>query len=218
MEILKKTNYNLNELVESEVTTSTLSDIGNMNRNPISVIYQSGYLTIKGYDKRFKQYRLGFPNREVEEGFTQYLSKSFTKMDSVSAFDIKNFVLELEAGKVESFMRRMEALFADNDYRVQGNQELYFQNVLYVFFKLLGFYVEVERPTSDGRMDLIVKTADYIFIFEFKLDKSVDEALRQIEDKGYAQPYAADPRRLYKIGVNFNSDRRCIGEWKVVER
>ena len=218
MELLKKTNYNLNELVENEVTTSTLSDIGNMDRNPISVIYQSGYLTIKGYDKRFKQYRLGFPNREVEEGFTQYLSKSFTKMDSVSAFDIKNFVLELEAGKVESFMHRLEALFADNDYRVQGNQELYFQNVLYVFFKLMGFFVEVERATSDGRMDLIVKTADYIYIFEFKLDKSADEALQQIEDKGYALPYAADPRRLYKIGVNFSSDRRCIEEWKVVER
>ncbi len=218
MELLKKTNYNLNELVENEVTTSTLSDIGNMDRNPISVIYQSGYLTIKGYDKRFKQYRLGFPNREVEEGFTQYLSKSFTKMDSVSAFDIKNFVLELEAGKVESFMHRLEALFADNDYRVQGNQELYFQNVLYVFFKLMGFFVEVERATSDGRMDLIVKTDDYIYIFEFKLDKSADEALQQIEDKGYALPYAADPRRLYKIGVNFSSDRRCIEEWKVVER
>ena len=218
MELLKKTNYNLNELVENEVTTSTLSDIGNMDRNPISVIYQSGYLTIKGYDKRFKQYRLGFPNREVEEGFTQYLSKSFTKMDSVSAFDIKNFVLELEAGKVESFMHRLEALFADNDYRVQGNQELYFQNVLYVFFKLMGFFVEVERATSDGRMDLIVKTSDYIYIFEFKLDKSADEALQQIEDKGYALPYAADPRRLYKIGVNFSSDRRCIEEWKVVER
>ncbi len=218
MELLKKTNYNLNELVVNEVTTSTLSDIGNMDRNPISVIYQSGYLTIKGYDKRFKQYRLGFPNREVEEGFTQYLSKSFTKMDSVSAFDIKNFVLELEAGKVESFMHRLEALFADNDYRVQGNQELYFQNVLYVFFKLMGFFVEVERATSDGRMDLIVKTDDYIYIFEFKLDKSADEALQQIEDKGYALPYAADPRRLYKIGVNFSSDRRCIEEWKVVER
>ncbi|MBR4601646.1 MAG: PD-(D/E)XK nuclease domain-containing protein, partial [Prevotella sp.] len=88
---------------------------------------------------------------------------------------------------------------------------------LYVFFKLLGFYVEVERPTSDGRMDMIVKTADYIFIFEFKLDKTADETLQQIEDKGYALPYAADPRRLYKIGVNFSSERRCIGEWKMVE-
>ena len=217
VELLKKSNYNLNELVESEVTTSTLSDIGNMDRNPISVIYQSGYLTIKGYDKRFESYLLGFPNREVEKGFTRYLSKSFTKMDNTNAFDIKNFVLELEAGKVESFMRRLETLFADNDYRVQGNQELYFQNVLYVFFKLLGFYVEVERPTSDGRMDMIVKTDDYIYIFEFKLDKSADEALQQIEDKGYALPYATDQRRLYKIGVNFSSERRCIGDWKIVE-
>ena len=171
-----------------------------------------------GCDKRFESYHLGFPNREVEKGFVKYLSRSYSRLGIDNSFSIDNFVLELEAGKVESFMRRLEALFADNDYRVQGNQELYFQNVLYVFFKLMGFFVEVERPTSDGRMDLIVKTADYIYIFEFKLDKSADEALQQIEDKGYALPYAADPRRLYKIGVNFNSDRRCIEEWKVVER
>ena len=88
---------------------------------------------------------------------------------------------------------------------------------MYVFFKLLGFYVEVERPTSDGRMDLIVKTADYVYIFEFKLDKSADKALQQIEEKGYALPYAADPRRLFKIGVNFSSEQRRIEEWKVVE-
>ncbi|MBR3398443.1 MAG: PD-(D/E)XK nuclease domain-containing protein, partial [Prevotella sp.] len=155
--------------------------------------------------------------QEVEEGFVNYLSRSFSRINIDDTFDIDKFVEELEAGKVESFMRRMESLFADNDYRVQGNQELYFQNVLYVFFKLLGFYVEVERPTSDGRMDMIVKTADYIFIFEFKLDKTADETLQQIEDKGYALPYAADPRRLYKIGVNFSSERRCIGEWKMVE-
>ena len=217
VDLLKKTRYNLNELMDEEVTTSTMNDIGNMDRNPISVIYQSGYLTIKGYDKRFKKYLLGFPNREVEEGFTLYLSKSFTKMDNTNAFDIKIFVIELEAGKVEPFMHRLEALFADNDYRVQGNQELYFQNVMYVFFKLLGFYVEVERPTSDGRMDLIVKTADYVYIFEFKLDKSADKALQQIEEKGYALPYAADPRRLFKIGVNFSSEQRRIEEWKVVE-
>ena len=217
VEILKKTNYNLNNITRERVTGDVLGNISDMYVNPIPVIYQSGYLTIKGYDKRFESYHLGFPNREVEKGFVKYLSRSYSRLGIDNSFSIDNFVLELEAGKVESFMRRLEALFADNDYRVQGNQELYFQNVLYVFFKLLGFYVEVERPTSDGRMDMIVKTADYIFIFEFKLDKSADEALQQIEDKGYALPYAADPRRLYKIGVNFSSERRCIGEWKIVE-
>ena len=217
VEILKKTNYNLNNITRERVTGDVLGNISDMYVNPIPVIYQSGYLTIKGYDKRFESYHLGFPNREVEKGFVKYLSRSYSRLGIDNSFSIDNFVLELEAGKVESFMRRLEALFADNDYRVQGNQELYFQNVLYVFFKLLGFYVEVERPTSDGRMDLIVKTDDYIYIFEFKLDKSADEALQQIEDKGYALPYAADPRRLYKIGVNFLSERRCIGEWKITE-
>ena len=218
VEILKKSSYNLNRLSKEKVTADVLGDISNMEVNPVPVIYQSGYLTIKDYDKRFKKYVLGFPNQEVEEGFVNYLSRSFSRINIDDTFDIDKFVEELEAGKVESFMRRMESLFADNDYRVQGNQELYFQNVLYVFFKLLGFYVEVERPTSDGRMDLIVKTDDYIYIFEFKLDKSADEALQQIEDKGYAQPYAADPRRLFKIGVNFSSERRCISEWKIVEK
>ena len=217
VEILKKSSYNLNRLSKEKVTADVLGDISNMEVTPVPVIYQSGYLTIKDYDKRFKKYVLGFPNQEVEEGFVNYLSRSFSRINIDDTFDIDKFVEELEAGKVESFMRRMESLFADNDYRVQGNQELYFQNVLYVFFKLLGFYVEVERPTSDGRMDMIVKTADYIFIFEFKLDKTADETLQQIEDKGYALPYAADPRRLYKIGVNFSSERRCIGEWKMVE-
>ena len=188
-----------------------------MDVNPVPVIYQSGYLTIKGYDKRFKNYLLGFPNKEVEEGFVNYLSRSFSRLSIDDTFDIKKFVLELEAGLIEPFMHRLEALFADNDYRVQGNQELYFQNVMYVFFKLLGFYVEVERPTSDGRMDLIVKTGDYIYVFEFKIDKSVDEALQQIEDKGYALPFATDPRKLYKIGVNFTSEHRCIEAWKIVE-
>ncbi len=217
VEILKKSNYNLNRLSKEKVTADVLGDISNMEVNPVPVIYQSGYLTIKDYDKRFDNYILGFPNREVELGFVRYLSRSYSHLGIDNTFAIDQFVEELEAGQVEPFMNRLKALFADNDYRVQGNQELYFQNVMYVFFKLMGFFVEVERPTSDGRMDLIVKTADYIYIFEFKLDKSVEEALQQIEDKGYALPYSADPRRLYKIGVNFNSERRCIGEWKVVE-
>ena len=217
VEILKKSRYNLNRLSKEEVTADVLGDISNMDVNPVPVIYQSGYITIKGYDKRFKNYLLGFPNKEVEEGFVNYLSRSFSRLSIDDTFDIKKFVLELEAGQIEPFMHRMEALFADNDYRVQGNQELYFQNVMYVFFKLLGFFVEVERPTSDGRMDLIVKTDDYIYVFEFKIDKSADEALQQIEDKGYALPFATDPRKRYKIGVNFTSKHRRIEQWKIKE-
>ena len=88
--------------------------------------------------------------------------------------------------------------------------------MLFLFFRLLGLYVEVEHATSDGRTDMVVRTADYIYIFEFKLDKSADEALSQIETRGYALSYAADPRRLFKIGVNFSTQKRCVEEWKVI--
>ena len=110
-------------------------------------------------------------------------------------------------------MTRLSAMMADTDYRIVGKAELYFQNFLYVFFRLLGIYVEVERATSDGRTDMIVLTRDYIYIFEFKLDQSAEAALQQIDDKGYAKPFAADTRTLYKIGVNFSSEKRCVDGW-----
>jgi hypothetical protein len=84
-----------------------------------------------------------------------------------------------------------------------------------VFFTLLGLYVEVERHTTNGRMDILVQTKDYIYIFELKIDQSADAALKQIEEKGYAKPFAADPRKLFKIGLNFSTEKRCIDDWRV---
>ena len=98
-----------------------------------------------------------------------------------------------------------------------GNLELYFQNTLYVFFRLLGFYVEVERHATDGRMDILIQTPQYIYILELKLDKTADEALRQIEAKGYARPFAGDSRQLFKIGINFSTATRRIDDWKIAE-
>ena len=111
-------------------------------------------------------------------------------------------------------MDLLQEFFSDNDYRVAGKKELYLQNVLYVVFNMIGFYVHVERCIS--RMDMILQTPDYIYVIEFKIDKSADEALQQIEDKGYARPFASDSRRLIKIGVNFSNKTRGIQEWKIV--
>lgn len=171
-----------------------------MENSPIALLYQSGYLTIKGYDERFGTYMLGFPNREVEEGFTRYLVPYYTplKKEQTVTF-VKGFVKDVEEGEPEKFMSRLEALFANGNYQIAGDAELYFSNALYVVFQLMGFYVEVERATSDGRMDMIVKTSDYIYILEFKLDKTADEALQQINDKEYAKPFEHDSRHIYKI-------------------
>ena len=144
-------------MTREELYEDTLNSIDIMDENPLPLLYQSGYLTIKGYDTEFKTYQLGFPNREVEEGFVKYLVPFYSpnKSEKSNVF-IRNFVKDLRSGSAESFMHRMETFFAGGDYQVAGKAELYFQNVLYVLFKLLGFYVEVERHTTDGRMDILV--------------------------------------------------------------
>lgn len=214
--LLKHSDYQLENITEERVTADMLSAVDSMNRNPIPIIYQSGYLTIKEYDERFKSYRLGFPNQEVENGFVKYLMPFYTPVrKQETEFVITNFIMDVERGKVDSFMQRLQSMFADTDYKVTGKMELYFQNAMYVVFKMMGFYVEVERTTSNGRIDVVIKTKGYIYILELKLDGSTDEALKQIEERGYALPFAKDPRKLYKIGVNFSSQTRGIEEWKV---
>ena len=213
---LQKTNYRLDEMTEEKLSADTLNSIDIMDENPLPLLYQSGYLTIKDYDSRFKTYRLGFPNREVREGFVKYLVPYYApKNENNSLFSIEMFVEEVERGDAEGFMRRMEAFFSNGDYALMGDKELYFHNAVYVFFALLGLYVEVERHTTNGRMDILVQTKDYIYIFELKIDQSADLALKQIEEKGYAKPFAADPRKLFKIGVNFSTKKRCIDDWRV---
>ena len=218
VQLLQRENFYLPDLTQQQVSADMLNSIDAMDRNPIPVIYQSGYLTIKDYDEEFKVYTLGFPNEEVEEGFANYLLPYYAHTGSEGApMYVRNFVLALRNGKPEEFMKRMQVLFADTDYKIVGKAELYFQNAFYIVTKLLGFYTEVERTISDDRIDMIVKTKDYIYIFEFKYDQSADTALQQIEDKGYAKPFATDGRKIVKIGVNFSREHRCIDEWKIKE-
>ena len=213
---LPKTNYRLDEMTEEKLSADTLNSIDIMDENPLPLLYQSGYLTIKSYDEEFRTFQLGFPNREVRDGFVKYLVPFYMpKKNDKTTFDISNFVREVRTGDAEGFMRRMEAFFASGDYALMGDKELYFHNAMYVFFALLGLYVEVERHTTNGRMDILVRTKDYIYIFELKIDQSADAAMKQIEEKGYAKPFAADPRKQFKIGLYFSTEKRCIDDWRV---
>ena len=213
---LKKTCYPLENMTTEEVSTDTLNSIDIMDQNPLPLLYQSGYLTLKSYDKEFDLYTLGFPNREVEQGFIKYLLPFYTpKTDQKSKFAVSQFVKDVRSGDAEGFMYRLQDFFAGGDYQVVGNTEKYFQNTLYVFFRLLGFYVNVERHTSNGRMDVLIQTPDYIYILELKVNQTAAAALQQIEEKGYALPFASDPRRLFKIGINFSTDTKLIDDWKI---
>mgnify|MGYP004527379329 FL=1 len=215
VDLLKMHNYRLLDITREKVSGDVINSIDSMSTNPIPVIYQSGYLTIKGYDERFKKYRLGFPNKEVEEGFLNFLLPLYTSAGNNSPFMVDEFVQDVESGNPERFMQRMKAFFADTSYQVVGDAELYFQNAMYLVFKIMGFYTQVERPTSDGRIDAIIQTPDYIYIIECKLDRTADEALRQINDSNYAAPFAMDKRLIYKIGVNFSSQTRGVEQWVI---
>jgi len=219
VEVLKRNNYDLEQLTRENVTADLLGSLDAIDTTPIPLLYQSGYLTIKSYNARFRTYQLGFPNEEVERGFNLFLFPYYVPLrKEKTGLFVMNFVQEIEAGEPLKFMARLESLFANQDYQIAGDAELYFHNAVSLIFQMLGFYTETERHTSDGRMDMVVQTADYIYLFEFKLDKSVEEALAQIEKREYALSFVHDPRKLFKIGVNFSSETRRIQNWKAVER
>ena len=214
--LLKHSNYRLDRITEEQVSGDLLNSIDSMSRNPIPVIYQSGYLTIKGYDDRFGIYRLGFPNKEVETGFIKYLVPFYTPIEEEkTGFLITNFIMDIERGEPDSFMQRLQSMFADTDYKIVGKMELYFQNAMYLVFKMMGFYTDVERTTSNGRIDVVLQTKDYIYVMEFKLNGTAEEALQQINDKRYALPFEADRRKVFKIGVNFSAKTRNIEKWLI---
>ena len=213
---LKKTCYPLENMTTEELSTDTLNSIDIMDENPLPLLYQSGYLTLKSYDEEFDSYILGFPNREVEQGFIKYLLPFYTpKTDQKSRFAVSQFVKDVRSGDAEGFMHRLQDFFANGDYQVVGDTEKYFQNTLYVFFRLLGFYVDVERHTSNSRMDVLIQTPDYIYILELKVNQTAAVALQQIEEKGYALPFASDHRQLFKIGINFSTDSKLIDDWEI---
>ena len=214
VELLKCNHYNLQRLTHELAMSDSLNGIDNMD--PIPLLYQSGYLTIKDYDNRFNTYTLGFPNREVEEGFIRFIMPYYTGLHkSDSAFEIVHFVTEVEKGDVDGFMRRLQSFFEDTPYELVRDLELHYQNVLFIIFKLLGFYTQAEYHTSEGRIDLTVKTNHYIYVMEFKLEGSAEEALQQINDKHYALPFKIESKKIIKIGVNFSNQSRNIEKWMV---
>ena len=213
---LQRGQFNLEGLTLEGVPAFVLGGVNADDSDPVPVLYQSGYLTIQSYDNQTREYTLKYPNQEVERGFMQGLANIFVPSARYnSPFAVRKFAEDFKKGDTESLMKRFEAFFADADYEIVGDAELYFQNTMYVMCKLMGQYTQVERHTSNGRMDIVVQTDKYVYIMELKMDASADEALQQIEDKGYAKPFAADPRKLFRIGVGFSSETRRIKEWKM---
>ena len=219
---LKEDNFDPRKFSTNELSgkATFLQDYRDDNPNPIPLFYQTGYLTIKKYDPKYGKYYLGYPNDEVRYSFLDCLIPYFTKSTrDESSLCVDEFCEDVQNGDIDSFMTRFHSLFANLPYSKTDDAviEQNFQNIIYIVFILMGQFVGVEQQSSLGRADCIVQADNYIYLFEFKRDKSADEALYQIEEKKYAEPFASDKRKLFKIGVNFESKEKNITEWKVVE-
>ena len=214
--LLQRYHYDLWYLDKEETTSDVLDSIDSLSKNPIPVIYQSGYLTIKSYDNEFREYTLSFPNEEVKYGFLNFAAPFYTPVSSTdTSFYIGKFVRELRSGDIEAFLNRLTCFFADFPYELNVKTERHYQVVFYLVFKLMGQFTQAEVRTAKGRADAVVKTADYIYVFEFKLNGTAKEALKQIDEKGYLLPYTADGRRVVKVGVAFDAEKRNLGEWLI---
>ena len=184
----------------------------------IPLLYQSGYLTIKKYNPILQSFQLDYPNKEVRLGMVKSLAPNYLSpiQESNNGF-VFDFLEQLYDGTMDGALQKMQAYLASISNRLSNKNEKDFQTVFYLIFNLLGGYIRVEEDSAIGRADAVLHMPDIIYVMELKYDKTADEALQQIDDKGYLIPYSADGKRLVKVGINYDSDKRTIGEWKIVE-
>ena len=217
--VMKQTSFDVTTLSDNVVVPAAkLNGMQDIVNKPVSLFFQTGYLTIKEYDSEYNEYRLGFPNDEVKNGFLNFIYSYYVPVNPADdSTTTSQLAKALKAGDPYTFMRTLEALFANTTYQIQGDSEKNFQYAMYIIMELLGEYVQAERSTSNGRIDLLLQTRDFIYIVELNIDNTADAALQQIEERGYAKPFVNDPRKIFKIGVSFSTADRHIEDWKVVE-
>jgi hypothetical protein len=193
-----------------------------MQTGPMPLLYQAGYVTIKGYDRDASLYTLGIPNSEVRIGLLQNLIPLYVDVDSADVDSTAaGASAALRRGDVEQAMQLFQSILASIPY-MRGDKavladaektEAYYHTLFYFFFRMLRSDVNAEVRSAKGACDITIKTRKYIYIVEIKIDASAEIALKQIEEKGYATPYLADGREIVKLGINFSTETRTVSDW-----
>lgn len=182
----------------------------------LPILFQTGYLTIKQKGE-FGLYRLGYPNREVESSMMMYLMGNLSHSEpALTTPMVVHLYRAFNANDIERVITLIKSVFKNIPSHIFLKEaEAYYHSLIYLVFFYLGQYTESEVNTNDGRLDCVVKTPDYIYILEFKLDQSAEKAMQQIKEKGYADKYAADPQSKVLLGINFSSEQKSIDGWLV---
>jgi hypothetical protein len=222
---LRNQNYDIRKFDDDVIiAANSIMDYRVENQNLIPLLYQSGYLTIKEYRQDRDAFVLGFPNEEVKYGFLNELLPAFVRTPITTGnFSVIEFLQQIETDDIEGFMTSLKAFFAAIPYDAieqKHRDEQYYQHIFYLLFTLMGQFVETEVKNNKGRADAVVKTADSIYIFEFKINEegrsgatTAEDAIKQINSKDYAIPYTTDHRKTVKVGVEFSQTEKGIKRW-----
>ena len=223
VEYLKKAYYNIPDLDGNvKMNESGLEAYRADAINPLPILFQSGYLTIKDYNDFSRLYRLGFPNDEVRYGFLDNLLPAYTSIRTdKTGVSIWEFYEQIEAGDVDGFMQKMKGIISGIPYDNLTEKDLAlreqnYQTAVYLVFALMNQFVHTEVHCSTGRADCVVEFKDKVYIFEFKLtsNETAENAVKQIKEKGYADKYSGSGKKIIAIGSSFDEEKRTIKDWK----
>ena len=216
IDILQQSDFDIRQLDGVSATAEQFDAPTNVITDPLPVLYQSGYLTIKEYDRDFQIYTLAYPNKEVRKGFIESLMQAYVHLTArENTFYVVSFIKDLRVGNLDQCMERIKSFFASIPNDMNNKEEKHYQTIFYLLFRLMGQYVDVEVKSAVGRADVVIKMQEAIYVLEFKVAGNPEEALEQINSKQYEIPYQADHRKVVKVGVNFDSSTRTIGEWVI---
>lgn len=216
IKLLHRDNYKIEEFSLLQVEESSFSTYEIENLEPIPLLFQTGYLTVKAYDPKTRIYTLNYPNYEVEDAFLAYLLDAFSYTSrGLGTSYLWRLIRALQEHNLEFFFEALKVLFANIDYDLQLDYEKYYQTIFYLIFKLMGLRIDAEVKTNRGRIDAVVELVDHIYLFEFKLDQDAAKALRQIQEHIYYEKYQLYGKPISCIGVNFNTKTRNVDDWEV---
>ena len=218
LKLLDQYHVNLSTLESQEAVLSSFDQSTEEMTDALPLLYQSGYLTIKKYEPMFQEYTLGIPNKEVRNGLLNSLIPHYVnpRRSDNNAF-LLGFCKAVYRNDIEAALEHMRTYMATIPYDLENHSEKHYQTIFYLMFSFLNIYIRTEVKSAIGRADAVMHMPDTIYVFELKVDKSAEEALAQIDEKGYMLPYHAEGKRLVKIGISFDSTQRTISDWKIKE-
>jgi hypothetical protein len=216
IKLIKKFGLNVAQ-IDSAASASSEFDAPTEGMTSIlPILYQSGYITIKDYDKDTDRYSLGIPNKEVAYGLMNALVPYYVSPDTLTTSNTMiDMYSDLRHDDMDSALNRLKVFMAALPYELENKTEKHFQTIIYVIFKMMTKYVDVEIRTATGRIDMVIMTKTCIYVMEFKLDKSAEEAIAQIDTKDYLVTYTLDNRKKVKVGINFSSKTRTLDSWMI---